>query len=72
MCKKFSKTPGLPVVCLLVASESNQVLTMDLKEVQIKKLKYILHMIDTYTKMIIRVFTRDKNLQTIVHNIMNN
>ena len=34
-CKKFSPTPPRPVVSLPAATEFNQVLTMDLKEVKV-------------------------------------
>ena len=46
--KKFTKTPSRPVVSHPTAIEFNEVLTMDLKEVQVQKYKYIMHMIDAY------------------------
>ena len=47
-CKKFSLTPPRPVVSLPEATEFNQVLTMDLKQVKVLNYRYILHMIQIY------------------------
>ena len=69
-CKKFSPTPPKPVVSLPVSSEFTEVLTMDLKEIKVHRYKYILHMIDGYSRFTVSVFIRDKRPETIVHNVM--
>ena len=71
-CKQFSKTPPRPIVSLPPASEFNEVLTMDLKEVNIKSYKYILHMIDAFTRLTVSVLIQNKRPETIVHNVMKN
>ena len=71
-CKKFKKTPPRPVVSLPAASEFNEVLTMDLKEVKVGRFKYILHLIDGFTRLTVSVFIENKNPQTIIHNVMKN
>ncbi len=35
-------------------------------------MRYILHMIDTFTRMTVSVFIKDKKPETIVHNLMKN
>ena len=69
-CKKFSPTPPRPVVSLPAATEFNQVLTMDLKEVKVLNYQYILHMIDRFTRLGVSVFIHNKKPETIVHNLM--
>ena len=59
-CKQFTPTPPRPVVSLPVASEFGEVLTMDLKEVKVQNYRYILHMIDAFTRFTVSVFIRDK------------
>ena len=43
---------------------------MDLKEVRVDKYRYILYMIDVFTRFTVVVFIRDKKASTIVHNVM--
>ena len=69
-CKKFSPTPPRPVVSLPPASEFQEVLTLDLKEVKAEQNRYILHMIDAYTRYTCSVFIRNKKPDTIVHQVM--
>ena len=69
-CKKFSPTPPRPVVSLPPASEFQEVLTLDLKEVKAEQYRYILHMIDAYTRYTCSVFIRNKKPDTIVHQVM--
>ena len=69
-CKRFSPTPPRPVVSLPAACEFDEVLTMDLKEVKVHRFKYILHMIDAFTRFTVSVFINDKKPETIVHNTM--
>ena len=71
-CKKFSSTPPRPVVSLPPASEFQEVLTLDLKEVKAEKHRYILHMIDAFTRFTSSVFIRDKKAETVIHQIMLN
>jgi hypothetical protein len=69
-CKKFSKTPARPVVSLPPASEFNEVLTMDLKEINVGQYKYILHMIDAYTRLSVSIFLTNKRTETIINKFM--
>ena len=71
-CPLFSTTPPRPVVSLPIACESNEVLTMDLKEVKVLEYKYILHMIDGFTRMTMSVFMKDKKADTVIHHFMQN
>ena len=71
-CKLFSPTPPRPVVSLPAARDFNEVLTLDLKEVKVQNYKYILHMIDGFTRLSVSVFLRNKNPETIVHYLMRN
>ena len=71
-CKKFPKTPLRPKVSLLAVSEFNKVVTMDLKEVQVQKFKYILHIIDTYMRMSVSVFIKYQKPEKSVYNVMKN
>ena len=69
-CKLFSPTPPRPVVSLPAASDFNEVLTLDLKEVKVESYKYIFHMIDGFTRLTVSVFLRNKKPETIVHHLM--
>ena len=69
-CKLFSPTPPRPVVSLPAASDFNEVLTLDLKEVKVQSYKYILHMIDGFTRLTVSVFLKNKKPETIVHHLM--
>ena len=71
-CKLFSPTPPRPVVSLPAASDFNEVLTLDLKEVKVESYKYIFHMIDGFTRLSVSVFLRNKKPETIVHHLMLN
>ena len=53
-----------------MASNFNEVMTMDLKEVRVDKYRYIIYMIDTFTTFTVAAFIRDKKASTIVHNVM--
>ena len=50
ICKKFSMTPVRLVASLSAAIEFNHVLIIVLKEVNVQKLRYILHMRDARCK----------------------
>ena len=69
-CKKFTTTPPRPVVSLPPASEFNEVLTVDLKDAKVHNYKFILYMIDAFTRQTVGVFIRDKKPATVVHNLM--
>lgn len=71
-CPMFSKTPPKPVVSLPIACEFNEVLTMDLKEVKVQQYKYILHLIDGFTRMTMSFFMEDKEADTVIHHFMKN
>jgi transposase InsO family protein len=62
ICKQFSKTPPRPVVALPLATDFNAVVCMDLKQ---WGHKWILHMIDMYTRYTVSVFL-DRKLSTSV------
>ena len=70
ICKQFSQTPPRPVVSLPAACEFNKVITMDLKEVKVKEYKYILHIIDVFTRLTVSVFLKNKQAETVVHHVM--
>ena len=59
-CKKFSPTPPRPVVSLPAPSEFGEVLTKDLKEVKVQQYRYILHMIDAFTRLTVSMFIKNK------------
>ena len=69
-CKKFSPTPPRPVVSLPATTEFNQLLTMVLKELKDLNYRYILHMIDGFTRLGVSVFINNKKPETIVSNLM--
>ena len=71
-CKIFSPTPARPVVSLCPASEFQEVLTLDLKEVKVGPYNYILHMIDAFTRFTCSVFMSDKRAETVIHHVMKN
>ena len=45
---------------------------MDLKEVKVLQYKYILHMIDGFTRMTMSVFMEDKKVDKVIHHFMKN
>ena len=69
-CKKFTTTPPRPVVSLPPACEFNEVLTVDLKDAKVRQYRYILYMIDGFTRQTVGVFIKDKKPATVVHNLM--
>ena len=67
-CKLFAKTPSRPVCALPVAADFGELLTLDLKECDpiLKQFcRYILHMIDAFTRFSVSVFVNRK-LPTII------
>ena len=69
LCKQFAKTPPRPVVALPLATEFNQVVCMDLKQWENK---WILHMIDMYTRYTISVFLDRKLATGVIDAVMMN
>ena len=71
ICKLFSKTPSRPVCALPVSSDFNEVLTLDLKEFALKpNIKYILHMIDAFTRFSLSAFLTRKKPEMVVDNVL--
>ena len=67
-CKLFAKVPPRPVSALPPATYFGEVLTVDLKECTghlAKKYKYILHLIDAFTRYSVSVFL-ERKLTTLV------
>ena len=66
-CILKRKTPDRPVVAMNMANDFNQILSVDLK---IWKDKYILYMIDVFTRFTVGEIIKDKQPETIVNTIM--
>ena len=70
-CAMHSKVAPRPICALPVATEFSEVLTLDLKECNsiVKNHKYILHMIDAFTRYSVSVFIERKLPEVIVENV---
>ena len=66
-CKEFARTPPRPVVSLPMASKFNEVIAMDLKA---WGSRWILHLIDMFSRYSISVFVSRKTKETIIDNII--
>lgn len=66
-CKLYGKTPARPVVGMPMASRFNEKVAMDLKS---WKGKYILHMIDMFTRLSVSVFINRKTSEEVVENVL--
>ena len=66
-CKLFMKTPPRPVVSMPMANRFNEKVAMDLKS---WKGKYILHMIDMFTRLSVSVFINNKTPSEVAENIL--
>ena len=66
-CKLYGKTPARPVVSMPMATRFNEKVAMDLKS---WKGKYILHMIDMFTRLSISVFINRKTPEEVVENVL--
>ena len=66
-CKELAKTPSRPVVSLPMATHFNDKVAMDLK---VWEGKYILHLIDMWSRYTISVFVSRKTKETIIENII--
>ena len=67
VCQKFQKSVARPRVTLPKASSFNEVVTLDLKEFGSK---YILWMIDSFSRFIVRKLLNNKKADTIIQAIM--
>ena len=67
VCKQFQKTPSRPVVCLRPASYFREVLTVDLKQ---WGKRYIMYMIDAFTRFTQSCILDRKLPHLIVHNLL--
>ena len=70
-CSKLKKAPPRPKVGLPVSNDFNQVVAMDLKVVDKAKGRYILWLVDTFSKLIKGKFIKDKKPSTIIEGIIN-
>ena len=66
-CILKRKTPDRPIVAMNMANDFNQLLSVDLK---IWKDKYILYMIDVFTRFTVGEIIKNKQPETIVNTIM--
>ena len=69
-CKLFAKVPPRPVCALPVAADFGELLTMDLKECNLSNAKYILHMIDAFTRFSVSAFIKRKLPSIVVEKVM--
>ena len=68
-CKEFARTPSRPVVGFSMASSFNEKVAMDLKQWGSKR--WILHLIDMFSRYTISVFVTRKTGTTIIEAIIN-
>ena len=69
-CKVHRKAKPSPNVSLPRASRFNEVVTMDLKEYGQGRTKYILYIIDMFSRLTVGAFIADKNPSTVAEKIM--
>ena len=67
-CRQFAKTPARPVVSLPMANKFNDKAALDLKIW--KGRKYILHMIDMFSRLSVSVFIERKHPREVIDKIM--
>ena len=65
ICKRFKKTPPRPRVAMPKAYTTNEVVSVDLKEIRSLH-KYILYMCDEFSGYIIAEVIKNKNPETVV------
>lgn len=70
ICKRFTKTPPRPVVCLPLASSFNEAVAMDLKVW--RNNLYILYLMDMFTRLTKGVWIKNKLPDTIIKETMRN
>ena len=66
-CKEYARIPPRPVVALPMASRFNQKVAMDLKQWEDR---WILHLIDMFTRLTVSVFVQRKKPDEIINKIM--
>lgn len=66
-CKLFQRTPSRPIVALPLASSFNEIVCMDLKS---WKSRYILHIIDMFSRLTISVFVNSKDPSVIIDSFL--
>ena len=69
ICKRHGKTPSRPVVALPMASKFNEKVCMDLKK---WKGRWILHLIDMWSRFSVSVFIDRKHPSQVIDKIMQN
>ena len=67
ICKRYSVTPPRPVVSMPMASEFNERVCIDLKKWQNK---WILHIIDMWSRFSVSVLVDSKNTSVIIDNLI--
>ena len=67
VCKLYKKTPARPVVSLPMAGRFNDKIALDLK---VTKDRYIMHMVDLYSRLSVSVFIDTKQPSEIVDKLM--
>ena len=67
-CQRFKKTPPVPVVSLPISTTFNEAVSMDL--IVVKQGKYILHLIDMFTRYSAACVRNSKRQEVIVDAIM--
>ena len=67
LCKVYAKTPPRPVVGLLMANQFNEKVSMDLKTWDER---WILHLIDMWSRLTVSVFVDRKKSSCIIDSIM--
>ena len=69
LCKRYSKTPARPVVGMPMATQFNEKVAMDLKQ---WKGRWILHIIDMWSRYTISVFINRKRPSEVINALMQN
>ena len=69
LCKRYSKTPARPVVGMPMATQFNEKVAMDLKQ---WKGRWILHIIDMWSRYTISVFINKKRPSEVINALMQN
>ena len=67
LCKRYTKTPARPVVSMPMATRFNEKIAMDLKQ---WKGRWILHMIDMWSRYTISVFINRKRPSDVINALM--
>lgn len=67
LCKVYTKTPSKPIVSLPMARKFNEKVAMDLKQ---WKDRYILHIIDMWSRYTVSIFIERKKPSNIIDALM--